>query len=217
MTDVLEEAQRLYNEGKWTEAVTLLNENLPGFTKTEDIAEALRLKGWCFYYIGIKGPEEEKMEALRLSRNMFDIALGKTFDAKKKLSIFNGLPLTLWILGEEERAWEISDQAVTEFQDEPSVWNTRSILCRWAKDFNKSVDVCEMVYKIAFDRKDYRTAGHGKQNKADALKELHEIDAARNEYIMAVGLYVAFEKTTSESVQFHIEGALNKLAALNDA
>ncbi|PIR01872.1 MAG: hypothetical protein CO031_00460 [Candidatus Nealsonbacteria bacterium CG_4_9_14_0_2_um_filter_37_38] len=214
MAEVLEKAQKLYNDGKWQEAVTLLNESLSDLTKTEDIAEALRLKGWCFYYIGIKGPEEEKMEALRLSRNMFDVASRETSDAKKKLSIFNGLPLSLWILGDRNEAWRVSDQAVQGFPDEPSVWNTRSILCRWAKNFEESVKVCEKVYETALYRKDYRTAGHGKHNRADALKELGRTEEAKNDYAAAIGLYKDFEKETVQSAKFHIEGVEKKLLNL---
>lgn len=214
MEKVLEEAQKLYNEGRWQEAVALLNESLPDLTKTEDIAEVLRLKGWCFYYIGIKGPEEEKMEALRLSRNMFDVASRKTSDAKKKLSIFNGLPLSLWILGEQEETWQVSDQAIEEFPDEPSVWNTRSILFRWAKDFKGSVEICEKVCEKALVKDDYRTAGNSKQNKADALKELGRIKEARDEYAAAIGFYKQFEKATGQSAKFHIEGVEKKLLNL---
>ena len=214
MAKVLEDAQKLYNEGKWQEAVTLLNESLeslPGLAETEDVAEALRLKGWCFYYMGIKGPEEEKMEVLRLSRNMFDVASRKSSDAKKIISIFNGLSLPLWILGEREKAWEVSDQAVKEFPDEPSIWNTRSILCRWAKNFEQAVNICEKVYITALARRDYRTAGHGKQNRADALRELGRVEEAKINYAAAIGLYKDFEKESGQSAAPHIEGATKKL------
>lgn len=212
---VLAEAQKLYNEGKWHEAVTLLTNNLPGFVETEDRAEARRLKGWCFYYIGIKGPAEEKRDAVNLSRDMFNLALAETSDAKKKISILNGLPLSLWILEEQEEAWRMSDKAIKEFPDEPSVWNTRSILFRWAKDFKGSVEICEKVCEKALVKDDYRTAGNAKQNKADALKELGRIKEARDEYAAAVGFYKQFEKTTGQSAKFHIEGVEKKLAALS--
>lgn len=214
MAKVLENAQRLYDDGKWTETIGLLNENIPKLTSEEDVAEAVRIKGWCFYYIGIKGPEEEKREALGLSRDMFDLALKKTSDTKKKLSIFNGLPLSLWILGEKKQAWQVSNQAIKEFPDEPSVWNTRSILCRWAKNFKESEKVCEKVYETALAKGDYRTAGHGKHNKADALKELGWIGAAREEYNRAIELYGKFEEVTGQSAKFHIEGVEKKLANL---
>lgn len=214
MAKVLEKAQKLYNEGKWTEAVTLLNEGLPGFTEAEDIAEACRFKGWCFYYIGTKGPEEEKREALELSRDMFTLALAKTSNAKKQLSIFNGLPLSLWILGEKKRAWKVNDRAIQDFPDEPSAWNTRSILCRWDKNFSKSVSVCEKVYETALAKGDFRTAGHGKQNRGDAYKEMGYKELAKAEYAQAVGFYKKFEEVSGQSAKFHIEGVEKKLANL---
>ena len=166
---VLAEAQKLYNEGKWPESNLLID----GLTIAEDeeMAEARRLRGWNYYYIGTKGLDD-KQASLGRSKAAFQYALSITSDKKKKISIMNGLPLTFWVLGEQEWAWHLSDRAIEEFPDEPSVWNTRSILFRWAKDFKGSVEVCEQVYEKAMLKDDYRTAGNAKQNKADALKEL---------------------------------------------
>ncbi|MFH1780536.1 MAG: hypothetical protein ABH841_00785 [Candidatus Nealsonbacteria bacterium] len=210
---VLAEAHGLYNEGKWHEAMTLLNNSNHGFG-VEEMAEAYRLKGWCLYYIGIKGPAEEKREKLELAREKFDGVFLLTSDEKKLISAFNGLPLVYWILDEQKQAWRMSDQAIEAFPDEPSVWNTRSILFRWAKDFKGSAEVCEQVYKKALLKGDYRTAGNAKQNKADALKELSLIRDAKNEYAQAIGLYKQFESATGQSAKFHIEGVKKKALAL---
>jgi len=214
MTKVLEDAQKLYNEGKWPEAVQLIGNNMADMDKEEEVAEAARIRGWCFYYMGIKGPEEEKQEMLKFSRGMFELALDKSADEKKRLSAFNGLPLPLWILGEREKAWEVSDRAVKEFPGEPSIWNTRSILCRWVKDFEQAIEICEKVYVTALARKDYRTAGHGKQNRGDALKELGRIEEAKNDYAVAIDLYKDFEKESGQSATPHIEGATKKLKSV---
>jgi len=105
----------------------------------------------------------------------------------------------------------LPDQAVKEFPDEPSIWNTRSILCRWAKNFEQAVNICEKVYITALARRDYRTAGHGKQNRADALRELGRVEEAKINYAAAIGLYKDFEKESGQSVAPHIEGATKKL------
>ena len=214
MVKVLEKAQELYNEGKWQESDELIFSNMSKLKEKEDFAEGLRLRGWNRYYLGIKGPEDHKGENLLISKGAFREALATTSDGKKKMSILNGLPLTLWILGEQKDAWQVSDQAVQEFPDEPSVWNTRSILCRWAKNFQESVKVCEKVYETASYRRDFRTAGHGKRNRGDALKELGQIKEAEKEYAAAIGLYKNFEKETGQSAEFHIKGAMEKLRNL---
>ena len=61
---------------------------------------------------------------------------------------------------------------------------------------------------------DYRTAGNAKQNKADALKELGQINQARDEYASAIGLYKTFGERTGQSAQFHIDGVSKKMLAL---
>jgi len=214
MVKFLEEAQKLYNEGKWFEAVSLIGEKMVNLTNKEETAEVVRIRGWCFYYMGIKGQEEKKQEMLNFSRNAFEFVLKESSDGKRRLSAFNGLPLPLWILEERERAWEVSDRAVREFPDEPSVWNTRGILCRWAKDFKQAIEICEKVYITALARKDYRTAGHGKQNRGDALKELGRFLEAKTDYAAAIGLYKNFEEESGQSATPHIEGATKKLTGI---
>jgi len=213
MRQSLEVAQKLYNEGKWLESNILIADYFDGLTTTEEMAEADRLRGWNYYYIGTKGLRD-KQASLEMSKAAFQTALGRTVDSKKKISIMNGLPLTLWVLGEQEDAWQVSDEAIDEFPNEPSVWNTRSILFRWAKDFKGSVEVCEQVYEKAMLKDDYRTAGNAKQNKADALKELGQINQARDEYASAIGLYKTFGERTGQSAQFHIDGVSKKMLAL---
>lgn len=217
MNRILEEAQKLYNEGKWPEAVSLIGNNITSLANEEETAEAARIRGWCFYYMGTKGPEEKKMEMLDFSRGMFELVLNLSSDEKKRLSALNGLPLSLWILNRQQKAWEASDQAIEEFPDEPSAWNTRSILCRWAKDFQQAVDVCEKVYVTAVYRRDFRTAGHGKQNRGDALKELGRMKEAKEDYAAAVGFYKDFERETGQSAAFHVEGAQKKLLSISVA
>ena len=213
MKESLEGAQKLYNEGKWLESNILIADYFDGLTTTEEMAEADRLRGWNYYYIGIKGLRD-KQASLEMSKAAFQTALGRTADSKKKISIMNGLPLVHWILGKQEEAWKVSDQAIEEFPDEPSVWNTRSILFRWLKDFEASANVCEQVYEKALAKGDYRTAGHAKQNEADALKELGRVEEASDAYAAAIGCYRKFEKATGQSAQFHVDGVSKKMLAL---
>ena len=214
MAEGLGRAQELYNEGKWAEALGIIDKNLKFLTTDAEIAEANRIKGWSYYYLGIKGSAEKKVENLQKSKDVFQAALEKGSEEKIRISVMNGLPLTLWILGQNDNAWDVSDQAVQEFPDIPSIWNTRSILCRWVRNFKESVKVCEKVYQTALAKGDYRTAGHGKHNRADALKELGKIKKARREYNKAIELYKKFEKATGQSAKFHIEGVEKKIANL---
>ncbi|MDP3995932.1 MAG: hypothetical protein Q8P74_01660 [bacterium] len=214
MENFLEKAQKLYDEGRWAEAVNLTDKNMVNLTSKEETAEAARIRGWCFYYMGIKGLEAEKQEMLNFSRNAFEFVLNGSSDEKRRLSAFNGLPLSLWILGEKEKAWETSDRALEEFLEEPSAWNTRSILCRWAKDFEQSIEVCERVYVTALAVNDLRTAGHGKQNRGDALKEMGRIEEAKLDYAAAIGLYKNFEKESGQNATPHIEAAAKKLTGI---
>lgn len=216
--EILKEAQRLYNEGKWTEAVRLIVENnnhISNSDNSEYMAEGLRISGWSFYYLGIKGSEEEKVKYLFLSTDAFAFALYWTDDDGKKISIANGISLAFWKFERQTYAWWFNNEAIKVFAAEPSVWNTRSILLRWEKRFEESVDVCEKVFETAVAKGDYRTAGHGKQNKADALKELGRIEEAKIEYLKAIELYKRFEQRTKESAKFHVEGVEKKLSKLN--
>lgn len=220
---ILEDAQKLYNEGKWADAIVLLSgSNLEALVDNEEIAEANRIKGWSWYYLGIKGPADKKEESLQRSKDTFQLGWEKTKDKKKQTSILNGLPLTLWILGEKVRAWEVSNRAIEDFPDEPSVWNTRSILARWAEDFKESVRVCKKVYETAWAKEEYRTAGHGQQNLGDAyilmisgsrnpLRRIALVVKALIAYNRARGCYVIFEKKTGEKATIHYEAATKKL------
>ncbi|MBZ9571822.1 tetratricopeptide repeat protein [Patescibacteria group bacterium] len=211
--EVLKKAQQLYNKGEWQEAIDAIDENLATLVTDSDITEANRIKGWSYYYLGIKGPKDKKTENLEEAENTFKAVLEKAED-KTRISAMNGLPLALWILGKKEEAWQVSDKATEEFPDIPSIWNTRSILCRWAQDYEKAVEVCEKVYETAIEKEDYRTAGHGKHNKADALVKLGRAEEARHEYKEAIELYKKYEKATGQSAKFHIEGVQKKLANL---
>jgi tetratricopeptide (TPR) repeat protein len=206
--DIIEKAQSLYNKGKWQEAIDLIDTFLT--TDNEQIiAEGNRIKGWCYYYLGIKGDENKKIENLEESERHFRLALKKMKKEKGKISILNGLPLTLWILGKGGEAKLESFKATERFPQESSVWNTRSILFRWAKDFETSIELCEKVYETALAKKDFRTAGHGKQNKGDALKELGRIREAKKEYLEAKKMY----EKDGES-DFHIKRVKEKISNL---
>jgi len=212
--EVLKEAQKLYDEGKWLESNSVLDDWFSGITiaTDEEVVEAYRLMGWNYYYIATKGLGDKKTN-LENAEKYFRGAWKYVPDKQASISILNGLPLVLWLLNEKAAAWSRSEHDLYNFPDEPSIWNTRAILCRWAKNFEESVKVCEKVYETALRKRDYRTAGHGKQNRGDALKELGRIAEARDDYVAAVGLYKDFEKT-GESAKFHIDGVAKKLSAL---
>lgn len=213
--EVLEKAQYLYNQGQWQEAIDTIDGLLPTLVPGSEIeAEALRIKGWSYYYLGIKGPAEKKMDNLMKAKFAFEVVVKNAQEKETRISAMNGLPLVLWILEKKDEAWQISDEATEEFPDTPSVWNTRSILCRWAQDYEKAVEVCEKVYEIAIQNKEYRTAGHGKHNKADALVKLGRAKEAKKEYEEAMELYKKSEEVTGESAIIHIEGVKKKLVEL---
>lgn len=208
---IIEDAQKLYNQGKWIEAINLL-ETLTTQNE-EEIAVKHRIEAWCYYYIAItiKGEESLKLENLEKSEEYFRLALVGSKKEETIISALNGLVLVLWILGNKEEAWKISDEAIRRFKIEASVWNTRSILARWAKDFKKAIEVCEKVYETAKKVKDYRTAGHGKSNKASVYLELHNKKEALKEYLEAEQMYLKDGKS-----DFHLENVRKKIKELNN-
>lgn len=210
---ILKDAQNLYNQGEWLKAIELLDTLLTTHDEEEG-AEANRIKGWSHYYLGIKGDENYKMENLEKAEEYFKLSLAGTKENETKVSVLNGLPLTLWILEKKQEALQLSDKATEEFPDVPSVWNTKSVLSRWGEDFQDSVKVCERVYETALGKEDFRTAGHGKHNRGDALIKLEEIEKAKNDYKKAIEMYKKYEEKTGESAKFHIERIEKKLSAL---
>lgn len=212
--EVLEKSQHLYNQGQWQEAIDTINEYSAILVTDNDIAEAAKTKGWSYRYLGIKGPVNEKEVNLKMAKLFFKLALNKTKKEKTKISAMNGLPLVLLDLGELCEAGNVSNQAIEEFPDEPSVWNTRSILCKWTQAYEEAVEVGEKVYETAKQKQDYRTAGHGKHNKADALVKLGKTEEAKNEYKKAIELYEKHEGVSGESAIVHIESVRKKLADL---
>ena len=208
---LIKQAQKLYNEKKWKEAVHILTSFVP--ETDEDEAKAKRIEAWSFYYLGIKGSKAMKIANLLEAKRLFEIVLEKG-QIEEKISAFNGLPLVLWILGEKKEAWKTSKQAIKEFPNIPSVWNTRGILCRWAKRFKEAVEVGEKVWETALKDKDFRTAGHGKQNKADALVQLKRTQDAKEEYQKAKSLYQRYQRISGKSARLHIESVEKKLSGL---
>ncbi|UZE93451.1 MAG: tetratricopeptide repeat protein [Candidatus Nealsonbacteria bacterium] len=220
--EILKSAKELYNKGKWNEVINIIDTFFVSF-EDNDIAEANRIKGWSYYYKGIKGPEEEKNINIQNAVNSFKIALSllrKLLLSEKEkakdteVSAKNGLALSLWILGKKEEAKIESLKATEKFPQEPSIWNIRAILYRWAKDFEESVKICEKVYETAIKKKDFRTAGHGKHNRADALKELGKLGEAKKDYQEALKLYKKYEKESGESAKFHIDKVEEKISNL---
>jgi tetratricopeptide (TPR) repeat protein len=216
---ILEEAQKIYADGKWSDSVSLLEKNMPFFLCGEDRAEANRILGWGYYYLGSKGITDKYL-TLHKSKQSFEFALKLTrVDPKKKMSSMNGLPLALWILGVldqgyREAALMIAKHATEIFPKEPSVWNTRSILLRWAKEFRESIGVCVNVYQTALAKKDYVMAGHGKQNQGDSYRELGLIEVAKMSYLLALNMYEKAE-LGGKTVTAHIQSVNKKLAALS--
>jgi len=211
---MLAQAQRLYGEGKWLESDKVVGEVLLVATDAEDIAEAHRIRGWDRYYLAIKGASGEKNANLLASQTAFFEALSKTINARKRLSVFNGLPLALWQLGEKRWAWELSDQALREFPEEPSVWQTRGNLMKWEGRFEEGILVFDQVSRTADAKRDYRNAGSGQQSKGDSLVRLGRKEEARQAYQKAIVFYKMSETETSQPAKFHIESVEKKLAEL---
>lgn len=210
---ILKNAQNLYHQEEWSKAIELLDTLLTTHDEQE-VAEANRIRGWCYYYLGIKGDESKKNENLEKAEEHFKLSLAGVKENETKVSVLNGLPLVLWILGKKQEAKLESLKATEKFPQEPSIWNTRSILFRWAGDFEISVDVCEKVYQTAVAKKDFRTAGHGKHNRGNALVSLGKVEEAKKDYEKALEMYKKHEKKTGESASFHLKRVNEKLFSL---
>lgn len=206
-------AKKLYADGKYGESVALIEKNRVSLTSKEEIAEANRILGWDYYYISIKGPVTTKKGNLKLAELSFLEALNIR-NKSRKISCLNGLPLVLWLLDKKAETWSVVGKAIALFPEEPSVWNTMAIVLRRDGDFAASIDVCEKVYKTALAKGDLRTAGHAKQNKADALREIGKTRRVKVEYRKAIGLYKKSERETGLSAEFHIKGVQEKLDTL---
>ena len=211
--DLIEQAQKLYNEKKWKTAVEILEPIVEDLEKQEK-AEAHRILGWSFYYLGIKGSDNEKTENLKKAKNSFEIVIKEAEEDDTRISALNGLPLVVWILGEKDDAWELSRHAVKKFPEIPSVWNTRGILCRWGEKFKEALKVNEKVYETALKKGDLRTAGHGTQNLGDTLSKLDRSEEAKKAYEKAIRLYKDYQQTSGKSATFHIESVEKKLSGL---
>ncbi len=197
---IIKEAEKLYNKGEWLKAIEMIN------TLTIHNEQENRMKAWNYYYLAIKGDESYKMENLEKAEEYFELSLAGAKEDKTKVSVLSGLPLALWILGKEQEAWEISDKAIDKFPEESPIWNTRSILCRWAQDFEKAVEVCEKVYKTAIEIGDWKMAGHGKHNQGDALLKLGKEKEALESYREAEKMYTKDGKS-----DFHLKAVIKKI------
>lgn len=210
---IIKDAQNLYGQGEWSKAIELLDMLLTTRDK-EEVAEANRIRGWCYYYLGIKGDKSKKNENLEKAEEHFGLSLAGGKKNETRISALNGLVLSLWVLGKKEEAKLESFKATEKFPQEPSIWNTKAILYRWANDWKVSVKICERVYETAIEKKDFRTAGHSKHNRADALKELGKLDEAKKDYQESLKLYKKYQKKSGESAKFHIDKVEEKISNL---
>lgn len=207
----LERAGDLYRQGKYQEAYDLA---VPGDKESdpEGYAEACRTRAWVGYYNAIKGDSQEKNSNANLAAEYARNVLSVSVDGGRRLSAHNVLPLALWVSGWQSEAYEASDNALKEFPDEPSVWNTRGILARWAGDHEQGVIIGDRVTSSASARDDFLVAGHGQQNKGDALRALGRIEEARTSYEEARKHYCQHQRVTGNSAAPHIESVEKKLA-----
>jgi len=221
--EILEKAQESYKKGMWKEATELINKNLNTLQEEAtnvELAKANKALGWSYYYLGTKGPEEQKSENIEKATSYFKTALflleGLLLSEKEEekyteMSVRNGLPLSLWVLGKKREAKLENMKATEKFPQEPSVWNTRAILSRWAKDFEESVKVCQKVYETAKAVGDYRMAGHGKHNQGDAFVRLHKNGEALESYLEAEKMYIKDGESN-----FHLEAVREKMKELKN-
>ncbi|HNR80863.1 MAG TPA: hypothetical protein PLB38_04240 [bacterium] len=213
MKESLKRADDLYRQGKYQEAYDLA---VPCDQKLdpEGCAEACRIRAWAKYYIAIKGNPEEKIRNAGHAAGYASV-VSISIDPKRRLSAYNVLPLALWISGNQSGAWEASDEALQEFPEEPSAWNTRGILARWAKDYEQGVIIGDRVTDRSVARGDFLTAGHGQQNKGDALRALGRIGEAHTAYEEALKRYRQHEHSSGKSATPHIVNAEKKLAEVS--
>lgn len=215
----LKKTQKLYDTDKKEEAKDLLRDAIGILIpeKSKYCIEARRQYGWIHYHLAIKIKDSEckKRATLMVAESSFEAAMPKVFtsDDKQAMSVFNGYPLVLWLLDKKSEAKTISNIAVNGFSMEPSVWNTKAILAKWEGNLEESVDVCERVAVTAEAKKEYITAGHGKQNQGDAFMALRLPTEAKNAYQMALSFYLKSEKSGKKATM-HIESVKKKITGL---
>lgn len=210
MMKKLEEAEKLYRRGEYQKAYDLAS---PEKTTTlEEFGEACRIRAWALYYLAIKGDDKNKLSNARDAVVYAEDVIAFSEDNRQRLSAYNVLPIALWIVGEEFEAWQASDEALEEFPDEISAWNTRGILSRWAKDYEQGVLIGHTVGEKSKLKGDFLTAGHGYQNEGDALRALGRLSEACVAYRRALKQYCQHELSTGNSATPHIASVEKKLA-----
>ncbi len=212
----LDKARRLYHEGAWKEAISLLN-RFPhrSFVPRNIVASMDIVEGWSWYYLGIKGASFPRRGRLEQSRRAFERASQNAVDKGNRVSVLNGLPLVLWHLGDRIQSWKYSDQAIDQYQDDPSVWDIRALLLQWDRYPETSAAFFEKAYELAIEEGDYRTAAHTRKNEAGLLRETGRMEEAGRLYQEALELYRKAQEATGESAGFHIDDVEQELANLH--
>ncbi|MCE2463359.1 MAG: tetratricopeptide repeat protein [Dehalococcoidia bacterium] len=211
----LDKARRLYHEGAWKEAISLLN-RFPhrSFVPRNIVASMDIVEGWSWYYLGIKGARFRRRGRVEQSRRAFERASQNAVDKRNKVSVLNGLPLVLWHLGDRIQSWKYSDQATDQYQDEPSVWDIRAILLQLDRYPETSLAFFEKAYELAMEEGDHRTAAHTRKNEAGLLRETGRVEESGRLYQEALELYRKSQESAGESARFHIDDVEQELASL---
>ena len=243
LTEMLREAEKAYNEKRYLDARNLIKERKEAFIKGGMGAVALRRWAWVAYYLGNEGnPQWKKWiienpifyeEATKIGEE----ALNYEADSTVRVSILNVLPLsTRWTKGEKgefrrQEAYRWSDRGIKEAKASgktdliSSAQNTRNILLREDKNFAEAKKGCQEVFMASVLAGDFRTAGHGKQNKGDTIRleiESEEQVIATAEiigvlhkeaivaYRTAQAMYALAERVSGEKATAHYESAGRK-------
>ena len=208
------------NFGEYQQAIDAASAVIDGYFKfaaidREIFAEGCRIIAWAFYYLAIKGDQSEKNNNALHAELYAREAIALSEDDNRRLSALNVLPLAIHIQGSDRRsaAWRASDKAIQEFPQEPSVWNTRGILARWSSNNEVGMIIGAKVTKCAIDKGDSLTAGHGAQNRGDALDNLNHKEEALKAYELALRLYLNHEAVTGVKATPHIESVKKKIAS----
>jgi len=235
LVKILDEADKAYNDKQYQESIDLVTKYfLESRGTTPDLnGRAQARVGWCLYYLGLQdNPRRQEgiidnpdnlLEAIKVWKNVLEYEI----NPKIRLSVLNGLPLALRFFN-KPATYQWSDLGIQEAEaagDDSLVIkakNTKIVLLREDGKYAEARELAEEVYTLAVGIRDFRTAGHAKQNLGDTirleLKNTQKTEAEKRfllveafqAYKIAEMKYNFFEAETGEKATAHIEAAQKK-------
>ena len=227
----IEEARKLYSEGKWKEAKELLVplSEKPDFVDLSPVekSEFNRLLGWCRYYLGKKNIEDPK-DSGYLAVKVWERVIELKASEEDVSSALSGLPLVYqYLLKDTQKAIESAKKRVEEAPDiktkkvalnsEGCIERDSGLIAEALKTFSEALKLPQEP------EKDIRTTANLLNNRAvTSMKVIPYLTTSKNAIIeetkdffeQAKDKYRESEGATGESAKFHLDKIKERLEEL---